>query len=181
MTSSLRAFAATSAAVLLLALTACSQTPTETAGPSASPSASVSGDCAGVTIVVDASALELGEDDPSQATCIPTATAIAASDALAQADVTTEGTKQYGDQVVCRVNGVPAADLAIKNPDGTDYFEQCESMPAAFAYWSLWVEPKGGAWEYAQEGLSTLQLQPGESLALLFSLNGTPASPTATP
>ena len=53
------------------------------------------------------------------------------------------------------------------------------SMPAAFAYWSLWVQPEGGEWGYAQEGLSTLQLQPGESLELLFTLNGEPAAPTS--
>ncbi|MFH8248922.1 hypothetical protein ACH3VR_00960 [Microbacterium sp. B2969] len=176
MTSPLRIFAASSAAaVLLLALAACSQTPTE----SASPSAASSG-CAGVTVVVDASALDLA-DDPSTSTCVATDKTIAATDALAEAHVTTAGTTQYGDQVVCRVNGVPAEDQALKNPDGSDYFEKCEGMPAAFAYWSMWVQPSGGEWEYAQEGLSTLQLKPGEGLALLFTLNGLPASPTATP
>lgn len=181
MTTTLRTLAAASAAALL-ALAACSPSPTATepsapAGSSAG-SAATDGECAGVTVVVDASALEL-DDDPSQQTCIETDAAIAASDALAQADVTTEGTDQYGDQVVCRVNGVPAEDFAMTAEDGSDYFETCEAMPAAFAYWSLWVQPEGGEWEYAQEGLSTLQLEPGESMALLFSLNGEPAEPTA--
>ena len=172
MTTTLRTLAAASAAALLLTLAACSQTPTAT-----EPSASA-GDCAGVTIVVDASVLEL-DDDPSQQTCVETDTAIAASDALDEADVTTEGTVEYDDQVVCRVNGVPAEDFALPAEDGSDYFETCEAMPAAFAYWGLWVQPEGGEWEYAQEGLSTLQLEPGESLALVFTLNGEPATPTA--
>lgn len=172
-----RALAAASAAALLLALAACSTTtgseptPTDTAAPAA-------GECAGVTIVVDASVLEL-DDDPSQQSCIESEGPIAASDALAQAGVTTEGTAEYGDQVVCRVDGVPAEDFALPADDGSDYFEACEGMPAAFAYWSLWVQAEGGDWEYAQEGLSTLQLQPGESVALLFSLDGEPAAPTS--
>ncbi len=102
-----------------------------------------------------------------------------ASDALAAAGVTTEGTDQYGDQVVCRVNNVPAEDLALTAEDGSDYFEECASMPAAFAYWSLWVKPVEGEWAYAEEGLATLQLEPGESLALLFTLNGEPATPSS--
>ena len=177
MTTTLRTLAAASAAALLLTLAACSS-PTLTE-PSASAPAS-EGECAGVTVVVDATVLEL-EDDPSQKTCIVSDGAIAASDALDEADVTTEGTVEYGDQVVCRVNGVPAEDYALKAEDGSDYFETCEAMPAAFAYWSLWVQPEGGEWEYAQEGLSTLQLEPGESLALLFSLDGEPAAPTSQP
>jgi len=175
-TTTLRTLAAASAAALLLTLAACSQTPTA-ADPSASAPAS-GGECAGVTIVVDASVLEL-EDDPSTQTCVETDTAIAASDALDEADVTTEGTVEYGDQVICRVNGVPAEDFALPADDGSDYFETCEAMPAAFAYWGLWVQPEGGEWEFAQEGLSTLQLEPGESLALVFTLNGEPAAPTA--
>ena len=181
MTTTLRALAAASAAALLLTLAACSSTPS-TAEPSAaadsSASAAVDGECDGITVVVDAGALDL-DDDPSQETCIETDTAIAASDALDEAGVTTEGTDEYCDQVVCRVDGVPAEDFALPAEDGSDYFETCKAMPAAFAYWSLWVKPQGGEWEYAQEGLPTLQVEPGQSIALLFSLNGEPAAPTA--
>jgi hypothetical protein len=180
-TTTLRTLAAASAAALLLTLAACSSTPSATepsATPDSSAGATVDGECAGVTVVVDAAVLDL-DDDPSAETCIETDAAIPASDALDQAGVTTEGTDEYGDQVVCRVNGVPAEDFALTAEDGSDYFETCEAMPAAFAYWSLWVQPEGGEWEYAQEGLSTLQLEPGQSIALQFSLNGEPASPTA--
>jgi hypothetical protein len=179
-TSTLRALAATSAVGLLLTLAACSSTSSANPEPAVSGSAAytATGGCAGVTVVVDASVLDL-DDDPSQETCIETDEPIAASAALDQADVITEGTAQYGDQVVCRVDGVPAEDYALKAEDGSDYFEACQAMPAAFAYWSLWVQPEGGEWEYAQEGLATLQLQPGDSLALLFSLDGEPAAPTS--
>ena len=79
--------------------------------------------------------------------------------------------------MVCRVNGVPAEDTPLTAEDGSEYFETCQSMAPGFAYWALWVKPEGGDWDYAQEGLSTLQLEPGEGLALLFSLNGEPAAP----
>ena len=74
--------------------------------------------------------------------------------------MTTEGTADYPNELVCRVNGVPAADFDINHQGGT-YREECAKMPAAFAYWSLWVKPASGDWAYAQEGLSTLQGQPG--------------------
>ena len=167
-------------------LSACSTTPLEVEETSvASPGDDMSilavesacdGD-EGVTVVTDASTL--GDADEASATwCVFADEPIAASAAIAAANLTTEGTQEYGDQVVCRVNGVPGADLALTAEDGSEYFEACASMPAAFAYWSLWVRPTGREWAYAEEGLSTLQLQPGQSLGLLFTLNGEPAAPT---
>ncbi len=182
MTSTLRPLAAAAAsAVLLLTLAGCaSATPTPTATETGDATASVSTDTAcsgdeGVTIVVDASALG---DDPAEEKCLITEEPVIAAEALTLAGIETEGTEEYGDQVVCRVDGVPAEDTALPAEDGSDYFETCQAMPAAFAYWSLWVKPAGGEWGYAQEGLSTLELQPGDAVELLFTLNGEPAAPT---
>lgn len=181
MTSTLRAAAAAAAsAALLFALAACSSgapeaTPTPAQTKTVEISDAACADDGGVTLAVDASALEDGD---SKAWCIGTDEPLTAADALTLVNITTQGTDEYGDQVVCRVNGVPAEDTAIPAPDGTEYFETCASMPAAFAYWSLWVKPADGEWTYAEEGLSTLKLEPGESLELLFQLNGEPAAPT---
>ena len=162
--------------LLALSLSACAGAATPAASsPSATSEDSDPAACAGVTVIVDASAI----DGDSSETCVDADAAIGAADALVAADITTEGTDEYGDQIVCRVNGQPAADLALPAEDGSAYYEECASMPAAFAYWSLWVQPKKGEWGYAQEGLSTLQLQPGERLELLFTLNGEPAEPAA--
>ena len=81
-----------------------------------------------------------------------------AGDSLKAAGITTEGTADYGDQVICRVNDEPApAD------------ESCATLPADF-YWALWVKPSSDAeWEYAQEGAATLQLDAGQSLALVYT------------
>lgn len=185
MTSSLRTLAAAASAALLLALAACSGgSGAPTAAPSASTGAAsasplATGACegdTGVTVVVDSSALDGGGLDEW---CVPTTEPIVAADAFSVAAVQTEGTAQYGDQVVCRVNGLPAADTALRAEDGSDYFETCQGMPAAFAYWALWVKPAGGGWGYAQEGASTQQLAPGDAVELLFTLNGEPAAPAA--
>ncbi|MFK4837650.1 hypothetical protein ACI3KY_18125 [Microbacterium sp. ZW T2_14] len=180
MTPTLRTVAAAAAsAALLLALVACSGTPDASPTPAETKTVAIldsaCADDAGITVAVDASALEDGD---SKQWCIGTEEPLAAADALTLVNVTTEGTDEYGDEVVCRVNGVPAEDVAIPAADGSEYFETCESMPAAFAYWSLWVKAAEGEWAYAEEGLSTLQLEPGESLELLFTLNGEPAAPT---
>lgn len=180
MTSTFRAFAvAAASAALLFTLAACSSDAPE-AAPSASGTQTVQvsdeacADDAGITVAVDASAL--GEE--SKAWCIETDETLVAADALTLVNVTTEGTEQYGDQVVCRVNGVPAADQAITAPDGSEYFETCKTMAPEYAYWSLWVKPAGGEWDYAQEGASTQKVEPGEGVELLFTLNGEPAQPT---
>lgn len=180
MTSTLRAVAAAAAsAALLFALVGCTGDPDPAPTPDETKTVVVldkaCGDDGGITVAVDASALADGD---SEAWCIGTDEPLAAADALTLVNVTTEGTDEYGDQVVCRVNGVPAADTAIPAEDGSDYFETCASMPAAFAYWSIWVKPADGEWAYAEEGLSTLQLERGDALELLFTVNGEPAAPT---
>jgi len=171
--------AAAASAVLLFALAACSSaqpetTPTPDETKTVAVLDSACADDTGVTVVVDASVLEDGD---SQAWCIGADETLAAADALTLVGVQTEGTEEYGDQVVCRVNGVPAEDQVIPAEDGSDYVETCQAMPAAFAYWSVWVKPSGGEWDYAQEGLSTLQLEPGDGVELLFTLHGEPAAP----
>lgn len=129
-----------------------------------------------VTLTVDSSALTGGS---SETWCIISTSPVSISTALASVGMTLEGTKQYGDQVVCRVNGLPSASEPVGSTQDPAYIEKCESMPAAFAYWALWTKPAGGAWGYAQEGVSTLTAQPGESVELLFSLDGSPAAPAA--
>lgn len=171
-----RLLSAAAASTLLLALAACTSAPSEESAPT--DGAADSGECSGVTVIVDTGDLE-GADDTEVETCVDAEATIGAADALAEAGVTTEGTDEFGDQVVCRVNGTPAEDLVLTAEDGSDYTETCESMPAAFAYWSMWVQPAGGDWAYAQEGLATLELEPGDSLQLLFTLDGEPAEPTS--
>ena len=171
------------AAGLLLTLSGCS-TPAATQPSASAPASSASasaasttaGPCAGVKVIVDSGALKQAAADTS--TCVSVDGPTMASKVLDEAKVKTEGTTQYPNEIVCRVNGVPAADFDIKHKDGT-YREECKGMPAAFAYWGLWVKPASGEWAYAQEGLATLKVSPGESLELLFTVDGEPAAPAA--
>ena len=127
-------------------------------------------------VIVDSGSLKQAAADTS--VCVPVDGPTLASEVLDEAKVKTEGTADYPKDLACRVNGVPAADFDITHKAGT-YREECSGMPAAFAYWSLWVKPATGDWAYAQEGLATLQVSPGESLELLFTVDGEPATPTA--
>ena len=169
------------AAGLLFTLAACStpaatQPTTSAPASTATASASAGGPCEGVKVIVDSGALKPSAADTS--VCVPVDAKTAASKVLEEAKVKTEGTTQYPTGLVCRVNGVPAADLEITHKGGT-YREECKGMPAAFAYWALWVKPATGDWAYAQEGVATLQVSPGESLELLFTVDGEPAAPAA--
>ncbi|MEE2569571.1 hypothetical protein V1638_09200 [Pseudarthrobacter sp. J64] len=179
----LRTAAASSlaAAGLLISLAACSTpaaTPEASTAPAATAATSASADpaapCDGVKVIVDATALK----QDATSTCVPVDGETLASEVLAKAEVKTEGTTTYPTELVCRVNGIPAADMDIKHSAGT-YREECKDMPAAFAYWALWTKPAAGEWGYAQEGLATLKVNPGESLELLYTLDGAPAAPTA--
>lgn len=182
MTSKIRTLAIAALAGLALALSACAGTAApETSASAPEGTSPVLSDVAcegdeGVTVVIDSGDLDETVD---RTTCVVTDEPIGAADALAVAAVVVEGTTEYPDQIVCRVDGVPSADTELTAADGTVVTESCESMPPAFAYWSLWVKPAAGEWGYAEEGLSTLQLEPGDSLELLFVLNDEPAAPAA--
>ena len=175
------------AAGLLFSLAACSAPATQPAAsepastaaatPTAAASSSASaGPCDGVKVIVDSGALK--QDAADISVCVDVDEPTVAADVLKEANIKTEGTEQYPTELVCRVNGVPAADLDIKHKAGT-YREECKGMPAAFAYWALWTKPAAGDWAYAQEGLATLKVSPGESLELLFTVDSEPATPAA--
>ena len=103
----------------------------------------------------------------------------AASDVLAVAGLSVEGTAEYGDQIVCRVNGLPSATEDLDVPGEDPYVETCASMPPAFAYWALWVKNSPEeAWSYATEGVGTLVLKPGMSVGLAFSTGGDTPTPS---
>lgn len=169
-----RTFAALGALALLAALSGCATTGAATdsgAGSTAPATAAAEADaatldCAGVTVVVDFGTL----DADSVTECVDATEATAASEALASAGVTTTGSAEYGDQIVCRVNDRPAADETVEVEGQESFTESCASMPPAYAYWALWVRDSAGAdWKYAQEGLGTLEAQPGQSVGLVYT------------
>ena len=160
----------TAAVVLMatLALTGCAAgapEPTPTAG-----GGEESGPCEQVSIVVDFGVL----DEPAVDACGEAGVAL---ESLAAAGITTEGTEDYGDQVVCRVNNEPAADETVTVEGQAPFVEACLTFNSV-AYWALWVKPApDGEWEYAQEGVTTLELTDGQSVGLVY----TPATDTIPP
>lgn len=145
-------------AFAVLALAGCTTAAPE-AAPTAEPTASASCD---VTVVVDFGPL----DHPSLREC---ADAGVATDVLAQSGITTEGTVDYGDQVVCRVNDEPAADETVTIDGQEPFTESCATLNSV-AYWALWVKnTPDGEWEYAQEGVTTLELTTGQSVGLVYT------------
>ncbi|GAA4194399.1 hypothetical protein GCM10022288_29810 [Gryllotalpicola kribbensis] len=173
---------ALAAAVLALAGCAGSATPSATthtgttqhatATPTASPASPASAaDCDGVFVTVQFGLLGATDIDA----CAPATGPITAAAALKEVDVTTAGTQKYGDQVVCRVNGSPSASTAIDVPGHDPYTETCQSMPAAYAYWAVWVKD-AGKWDYAASSITTQQVKPGQTLGLKFT-TGTDTTP----
>jgi hypothetical protein len=151
---------AASAAVLLLALAGCSAPAPDPAPTPSAPAASSDGACAGTEVTVQVDFGGLGADPIRE--CAP---AGPAADALDAVGVTTEGTADYGDQVVCRVDGQPSPEV-----------ESCDTLPAD-GYWALWVrDAPGGEWAYAEEGVTTLQLEAGQGLGLVYT-QGTDSTP----
>jgi hypothetical protein len=159
------------AAVAAAVLTACAAPSAPSpGGTTPAPGAtSASGECSGVRVVVDFGPL----DTPTVTSCVDAGPAL---DVLDAAGIVTEGTADYGNQVVCRVNGRPSADETV-TVDGADPFvETCDTLGSA-AYWALWViTSPDGSWEYAQEGVATLQLAAGQSVGLVYTA-GTDSTP----
>jgi hypothetical protein len=132
------------------------------------------GSCDGVAVEINFS----GEAENIERCVVLNGNSETAKNVLASAGISVEGTKAFGDAVVCRVNNVPSAEeeLIIEGED--PYLETCEDMPAAFAYWALWVKESDSAeWGYAMEGISSLQLTKGQSVGLAFSLGGEAPTP----
>jgi len=132
------------------------------------------GSCDGVAVEINFS----GEAENIERCVVLNGNSETAKNVLASAGISVEGTKAFGDAVVCRVNNVPSADEELKIEGEDPYLETCEDMPAAFAYWALWVKESDGAeWGYAMEGISSLQLTKGQSVGPAFSHGGEAPTP----
>lgn len=67
-----------------------------------------------------------------------------------------EGTADFGSATVCRVDGFP-----------TEREETCRSMPAADAFWSVWLA-SDEEWTYAQEAVDAQPVAAGDVVGLAF-------------
>lgn len=133
------------------------------------------GSCGGARVTVNFAGL--GQDVSS---CVSiSGNAATARQVLSAAGVSTEGTKTYGDMVLCRVNGVPGKNQQIVISGGEPYVETCQELPAAFAYWGFYLRVSDSTdWVFAPEAVTDLLVRPGDSIGLAFSLGGTALKPT---
>jgi ABC-type oligopeptide transport system substrate-binding subunit len=120
-----------------------------------------------VTVIVDFQSLK---SEKTQ-TCITAGSEIEAMTAFNLAGYSIAGTDKYGLQVVCRINGLPDAKNPIVSKDQKTYVEKCTDMPAEFAYWSLLIRTPEKDWTYAPVGIADLKVNPGEQVALVFSVD----------
>jgi hypothetical protein len=133
------------------------------------------GSCDGVVVEVNFA----GQGESIKSCVEINGTSEVAKDVLGQAGVSIEGTKAYGDAVVCRVNGVPSATEALLVEGEEPHIESCDEFPPAFAYWALWVKDSDAAeWDYATEGVGSLQLTSGQSIGLALTLGGATIQPS---
>lgn len=91
---------------------------------------------------------------------------------LDSAGINVVGTDKYGSQIVCRVNDFPSATQQLNIKDHSGYVESCKDMPAEFAYWAVLLKSPNGDWKWAETGIDKVNLINGDSIALVFSVNG---------
>jgi len=132
-------------------------------------------DGSGVTVVVDASAL----DGPVIVRCAPDGDAGSGLEALKDAGFQIEGTQRFGEGFICRIENQPSATQRLELDGDDGYRESCLDTPPTAASWSYWHADNGGSWEYSQYGASTATVPPGGFEGWAFSLNQPPGSPAA--
>lgn len=98
--------------------------------------------------------------------CINANAKMNALDVFNYAGIDIEGTKKYGDAIVCRVSGLPAPAK-----------ETCADMPPEKAYWAVFIKPHKSVnipldfstgWKWAETGINEVELMPGDSISLTF-------------
>lgn len=105
-------------------------------------------------------------NNAKSAKCVNANVEMGALDVFNYAGIDLEGTKKYGNAIVCRVDGLP-----------TPAKETCADMPPEKAYWAVFVKPKKNVnipldfstgWKWAETGINEVKLMPGDSIALTF-------------
>jgi hypothetical protein len=160
-----------------LALSACSSS--ASAGGGASTTTAADGSCAGALVVVDFGVL--GQSPISKCVSVPAGTTKSAKAIATEAGLALEGTAKYGDAVLCRLNGLPAADEPFTAPGHAPYTETCADMPPAYGYWGIWLRNGlTSPWEMAEASIADEPLSAGTALGLIFTTGPETPSPVAT-
>jgi hypothetical protein len=112
--------------------------------------------------------------------CVPVSQKTNALSVIEDAGLALEGTDKYGSQIVCRVDNLPSPVKPIGIKGHEDYVEYCLDMPAEYAYWAVLIKRAAdplnpvkldSKWGWAQTGVSEVELNPGDSIGLVFADN----------
>jgi len=99
--------------------------------------------------------------------CIEISDKTTALDILQKTEIEIEGTKRYGLDVLCRINGLPNIKM-----------ESCDTMPSESAYWAIIVKERQvlpfprKEWGWSQFGITQQYLDKGDSIGFVFTENG---------
>jgi len=126
---------------------------------------STQGECLGIRVVVDFASLEENSIDQ----CVDASDPMTALAAAASAGVELIGSDAYGDAIVCRVDGRPAADEELRTSTQGPYAETCADLGPGWAIWSVWVDA-GSGWELGQEAVNTQMVAPGQAVGFAWQL-----------
>ena len=130
--------------------------------PAAPAAAATCSSDTGVSVVVDFGALGGG----ISTSCVPDGGGDSAGSLFEVHHDLTRAARFQG--AVCRVDGAPA-DAA------------CQNMPPAHAYWGLFWSDGSGGWVYSSEGVDSLNVPDGGSVAFAWQDGGAQDAPGVAP
>jgi len=165
---------AAAAGLAVAALTGCSSS-ASASGSSASASAAagvtklanINTACAsGVKVVIEYSAI----GHSPEASCVTVTGTQSVSSVLSKAGIKVDGTPKYGDALVCRLNGLPAADEAVVVKGKPNYTETCADSTPMTYYWYMYTKDSAtGAWTPAEKGVRDQQISAGQQVDFVYT------------
>jgi len=161
---------AAAAALAVAALTGCSSDVSRSASAAlpvgANKLATINAACTGVKVVIEYGAI----GHAPEATCVDVSGPQSVSAVLAQAGIKVEGTPKYGDALVCRLNGLPAADEAVVVKGQPNYTESCADNTPMTYYWYMHVKNNAqGLWATAEKGVKEQQVSAGQQIDFVYT------------
>jgi hypothetical protein len=147
---------------LSLVIAGCSTT---TSAPSAPSVADTQGECEGIRVVVDFTKL----DDLTIDKCVAATEPMTALAALTAVGLDITGSKEAGDNWICRVDGRPSATEELRTETQGPFIEDCAAYGSGWAFWALYLET-GADWAPTNEGVATQKVKPGESVGVVWQL-----------
>lgn len=145
-----------------LTIAGCSTAPS---APSAPEVTDTQGECEGIRVVADFATL----GDTTVDKCVAATEAMTALAALSAVGLDITGSKEAGDNWICRVDGRPSPSEELRTETQGPFIEDCAAYGSGWAFWALYLDT-GADWEPANEGVATQKVKPGQSVGVVWQL-----------